>query len=281
MKKYDIPFLKVAKILLALLFLTGGMGEVVSAQEPLTVNVQLKDRALGLVLKDIADSTGYVIRFDADWRDRKVSGRFNRVSLENFFRRALREDNFFITYNEEKRVVTVQLLTRKSHLISTSINDSLLPQQSEGYVNMTPLEIKNLHQQYARTLKTQKENLQRVDEITGLDASKILDMHNVYARKLVHDKDNPDIVNTFTGMTHAEIVSLHDVLQQKQEKGAGGGEQNGDVFTGMTRLEIKSMHKEYQQQQAAMNGDSIVTGLSESEIVAMHERLLKKEVSRD
>ena len=100
------------------------------------VSMDVADRPLGQVVRQIASQTGYDIVIFENWKKVQISGKFDNIPIEEFFRRALKGRNVFLTVDERQKKITVQATDYSSPGKST--NDKGKGFLSEDQLEVTP-----------------------------------------------------------------------------------------------------------------------------------------------
>ena len=72
------------------------------------VTLDVANEPLGQVARRIAYQTGYNIVILEDWKKVSISGRFINVPVDEFFRRALKGLNIFLTVDEKRKQIIVR-----------------------------------------------------------------------------------------------------------------------------------------------------------------------------
>jgi len=72
------------------------------------VSLEVKEEPMHKVVQDIGRQLGYHVVIMDNWQKMPVSGKFTKVSVEEFFRRVLKGHNIFLTVDEKRRVIVVQ-----------------------------------------------------------------------------------------------------------------------------------------------------------------------------
>ncbi len=236
-------------------------GEVLSSSSSESVvTFELQDEALEDVSKKIYKQTGYKVFLQEEWKKFSVSGLYQNVTLENFFRRSLRGHNISCIVDYNAKSIHVGFFGRKK-------KSKGLPKGVASYSNteLTTTEDDVLHRNQLEELREHLADPDSVDLMSGMklseirrlhdaqeveleemrhsaDAVEIKALHAVQLKELEEIKKSPDAVDVLSGMTLSQVKVIAEKQMVAHEKKKNDPARIIDVETGVTAGDLKKMH---------------------------------------
>lgn len=93
------------------------------AAEKLVVSINGEGRTLQQIIGDVAHQSGYKIEISESLLGQKVSGRYENISIEDFFVRVLKGNDVFQVFDQQKKMIKIVVTTRKSGRIMVVQSD--------------------------------------------------------------------------------------------------------------------------------------------------------------
>lgn len=207
--------------------------------EKSVISLELRDKSLKFVAEEIFKQTGYKVVFDKKWNDLPLSGQYTGVTLEEFFRRALRKQNVSLSYDDKSNVVVLHFFGDRNIGIKKNIDQA----SDNASIVQAIEEIKALHEEQRQELSTYLKDPESVDPVSGMKLVDIKDLHGTQQKELENLKNDPETIDPLSGMTNAEIKKLNN-SQSAESKRSAQDPNLVDPESGMTRAEITRLHDE-------------------------------------
>lgn len=245
---------------------------VLSSIQQATITLEIHNERIQEVLEHIAKETGFTMMYGEQLAGKKISGKFNNVSLEEVIRRIFKGESYTLTVSPEEKIIIVKTYgVQKYKVAAGSSADHVATilglssadkkrienlhrqqiQELEKYLanpeNVDPLtgktlgEIGTLHKSQYRQLANDQKNLDFPDEISGIEQRKISKLQKREYQELKEYTENPDSIDPQSGIKLGHIKELH--ARQYKELHPEDTTDLIDPFTKMTNVEIKALHK--------------------------------------
>lgn len=222
------------------------------------IDLKVDGKPLREVIGMIAQQTSYEIAIDAKWGDHQVSGIYDQVTVDDFFKRTLRGENISIIHNDAERKIVVRLFGQKTPAkylsVSVSPDGSLKEKhlsQSEEYARLkadpdfvdiggaTNAEKWEAHRAQAEVHAMEKTDPAFTD-MSGASNEEKWREHAAQARQHELMKKDPAFVD-MGGMKNEEVWQRHKTQAAVHEQ----MKTNPDFVdeSGMRNADIRAMHK--------------------------------------
>ena len=195
----------------------------------------------------VFQKTGYKISFDEKLESIPVKGRYNHITIDEFFHRILRDKNISIISNDKERHVIIRMFgqkeTDKSRMVNIGGVGAVDPVTGRDLSSV----IKENKEQEAR-LEAWKNDPTAVDPVTGRNLSEVRRENKEQEAKLEAWKNDPATVDPVTGRNLAEIRKENQEQEARLER-MKNDPAAIDPVTGRNLAEIR---KENQEQEARL-----------------------------
>ena len=204
-----------------------------------TVTLKLNNKPFGEVAGELNKQTGYTIIFDEKWNTLPISGYYNDVTLEEFFRRVFRKQNTSLLIDSSDKLLIVRFFGDKS--FEDLLSGAMVAGKGPGNQDQIPDEIRELHRQQHQELKAYLDDPESVDPLSGMKLVDIRALHEEQEEQLKRDLENPDTVDPVSGATLGEIEKLHASQRDEVDK-FRNNPGNVEPDSGMTVKQIQELH---------------------------------------
>ena len=221
-------------------------GPLVANELPsdVVVNLQCRNKKLGVLLKELAEKNGYHVQVSKKLSTILVTGRYLSVNFDDFLRRVLRKENYSLIVDQEKKTIRLVSLGVRKNTKNQLIGKS-------NYI----FDVTGNHFDAVQVRKEQNEKLvtakkfnDSVEPVSNIKYSKIKEVQSIQDRFLQEYLDNPDAVEPVTGIS----LSVINKIQKKQELILHRIEQNNDVVDPATGLPYSMLEKIHKKQESAL-----------------------------
>ncbi len=244
-----------------------------------TITLDLTRMPLKDAAAEIARQTGYAVAVEKQWGDIPVSGRFNGIEIETFFRRVLKKNNLSIVTDEQKKTITVRLFGSKEQAdLLTAVPVSNMDSDGEQLSKYSSI-TRKVYQKLVSELAAWKNDPDSIDPMTGNNLARVRETYNEQVEELVRQQDDPTVIDPLSGKQLVRVRQDFEDQVNEMERLESSPE-TIDPFTGKSVAEIKNR---YQEQVAALerwkrDPDAIdpMTGNKLSAVRRRYEEQIKK-----
>ncbi len=216
------------------------------------VSLKLQNIPFSQVASEINSQTGYTVIFDEKWNSLPISGVYNDVSLEEFFRRVFRKQNTSLLIDSQDKLLIVRFFGDKS--FEDLLSGALVAGKGPGNQNQIPDEIRELHAQQRQELQDYLNDPESVDPLSGMKLVDIRSLHEKQHEELEQSMNNPETIDPVSGATLGEIEQLHSSQSSDIEQFKNNPE-NVEPDSGMTRGQIQELHATQREELKRMLSD--------------------------
>ena len=165
MSTRDIHMNKLIGFMISFIICTSNHNSYAFDLSTSSISLSIKNESLKVVTENVFDQTGYTLVFPENFYSMKVSGNFNKVTLEQLIARVLKGMNHSLIINEEETLVIVSLFD------SSHIRDKKYDAIGQGDLNSP----EHKYDELVRIGKRNEEEFQNfkndpnsIDPISGL-----------------------------------------------------------------------------------------------------------------
>ena len=262
-----------AFVLIASVFLISLSAPVFSTEidrscgEEEVFSLKLENKPFSEVAGELNKQTGYTIIYDEKWNSLPISGHYNDVTLEEFFRRIFRKQNTSLLIDSRDKLLIVRFFGDKS--FDDLLSGAMIAGKGPGDQQGISVEIRELHKKQRQELQDYLNDPESVDPMSGMKLVDIRALHEEQHEKLEKMKDNPATVDPVSGATLGEIKKLHKSQSESIEQ-FRNNPNNVEPDSGMTRAQIQELHAaqhtELQRMLSDPNTVDPISGMKLSEI---------------
>lgn len=267
-------------LLVAVFLLAGAMfmpnpllaGDNSSPLDDVKITLNLKDIPLKNVAEDIRRQTGYTVVFSESLVSVPVSGMYNEVSLDEFFRRALKGKNISVVTDTAEKLFVVKAFGDKTIV---ALGDKISPEKLNEMVPGMDLTFEELRQQEEANklaLDEALSNPDTIDPISGLSLGEVRKQEEENKAALDEALNNPETVVPHSGDLTMEQIREANAKNKEELARRMNDSNTVDPVTGMNLGELKRVEAENKRvlDEALKNPDTIdpMTGLTLRELRA-------------
>lgn len=223
------------------------------------IDLDVDGKPLREVIGMIAQQTSYEIAIDAKWGDHPVSGKYDQVTVDDFFKRTLRGENISIIHNDADRKIVVRLFGQKMPVKYLSV--SVGPDGS----------LKQKHLSQSEEFARLKEDPDFVD-IGGATNAEKWEKHRAQAEEHAREKTDPAFTD-MSGMSNEEKWQEHAAQSRQHEL-----MKKDPAFVDMGGMKNEEVWQQHKTQAAAheqmKNNPDFVdeSGMRNADIREMHQK---------
>jgi hypothetical protein len=238
-------------------------------------SITIIQQQLGSVVGDVEKKTGIKVKLDEELANIIVSGVFVDVTVDEFFRRAIKGKNIAVQYAEKESIVTVQ--TFLSSLMAASRGSDPKGSSSAGVTDEEHM--RKMQAEQLAELKRWEKDPDALDPMSGVRRGDLMKLHEDQLAAFAKWQDDPNAKDPMTGKRRSDIQSM----QTKQLAKLEAQQSNPATPDPVTGRPVGEMGKTRKEQLAAFekdrnNPDAIdpMSGMRRGDIAALHKEQLGK-----
>ncbi len=262
-------------VALALLPYTGFGDESVSLEELKQFSVTFTGEPLRDVLAEVNQKSGYRVRLGKELGSVKVSGKFNQVTINEFFKRVLKGKNVVLEFSDERKTLSVQTFAMASG--SVEYEGKQVAGAEIHNQNVMDNSFAALHAQQLDSFNQWKSDPNAIDPMTGIRKGDLNEIQQEQLAAFKKKQEDPTTIDPMTGLAKG-------VLQKTQQEQLASfsqyeNDENAvDAMTGLPRKQLKELQQRqlasFVQRQSDPDAVDPMTGLQRGEMKKMQEKQL-------
>jgi len=235
------------------------------------INLSCRNMPLKEVVDSVYKQTGFTIHVEEDLLAMPITGKFNGMEVDSFFRRIFRGENVALLYSEKDKSCVVQTFGQKERKYYTAGKSEKVNQLTDMRLN----ELEALQNEQRRAFQEFSQDALSVDPLTGMKLGDIRESQEWQRKVFLEYSENPDSVDPIVGKTLGGLKESQDQQRQAFQAYSENSE-SIDKLTGLSLGEMERSRDQQRQefQRYSSNQESIdpLTGLTLGQIRASQEK---------
>jgi len=250
------------------------VSSVLPSIQQATITLEIHNETIQEVLEQVAKETGFTMMYSEQLASKKISGKFQNVSLEEAIRRIFKGESYSLTVSPKEKIIIVKTYGVQKYKVAAGNNVDHLA-KILGLTGSDRKKINNLHREQIQEIEKYLADPESVDPLTnGMTLGEIRFLHESQSLQLENDGKNPDISDEMSGTAQGKIWKLQK-REYQELKEYTENQDSVDPQSGMKLGDIRALHKrQYKKLHSATADNSIdpFTKMTNEEIKALHKK---------